>query len=269
MASPFNVFRKHQKVLIATLGLLAMIAFVILPNVLKNIEGHGPAADPVVVKSKYGDLTESQLQSMRHRRQRMITFLQRAVDAAGFDREPTYYRRMAIEQFFGNAGEESTVDLWILVQRANQLGMTISDSAVSDFIASVTDNRVTNQQFAHLYKTLKISENEIFDTLQNELLARELEDSFRTSLSPTPPGLRWEFYQRLNRRVSIQLAAIPVSDYLDKVEDPDDEVLEKFFEAHKGDLANPNSAEPGFRVPAKVAVEYVKADFKSISTLRP
>ena len=36
MASPFTVFRKHQKILIATLGLLAMIAFVFLPMMMSR-----------------------------------------------------------------------------------------------------------------------------------------------------------------------------------------------------------------------------------------
>ncbi len=261
MASPFAVFRKHQKILIATLGLLAMIAFVFLPMILKGLGEGGRSKDPVAVTSNYGDLTESQLQSMRNRRQTVIQFLQRAVDAAAFDRETTYRRKMGIEEFFGNAGEESTVDLWLLVQRAKQLGMTISDGAVSDFIGSaVTDNRVTNEQFAHLYKSMKISEDVIFDTLQGELLARELQEAFSTSLGGTTPAQRWEYFQRLNRKVEIEVAAVAVADYVDRVEDPDDDVLQKFFAEHKGELAGPMSPQPGFRVPPKAAVSYVRAD---------
>ncbi len=271
MASPFTVFRKHQKVLIATLGLMAMVAFVILPQILQQMGVGGPSADPVVVVSKYGDLKESQLERMRHRRQRLISFLERAVDLAGFDRAQTVSRKMAIEQYFGNAGEESTVDLWLMVERAKELGMTISDSAVSEFIRSkyITDDRVTNEQFAQLYKNLKVSEDEIFDALQEELLAQQLQESFVTSLAGTPPGLRWEYYQRLNRKVNIQSAAIKVDDYLDKVEDPGDEELKKYFEEHKDDLAMPNSPKPGFRVPAMVSVEYVKVDFEKYADVKP
>ena len=129
---------------------------------------------------------------MQSRRQVVISFLQRAVDVAGFDPQTTYGRKMGIENFFGNASEKSTVDTWLLAQRARQLGMSISDAAVSDFIVvDVTDNRVTNEQFAHLYKSMKISENIIFDTLQNELLAREFQGAFSTSLwqAPRPPSV--------------------------------------------------------------------------------
>lgn len=266
MASPFAVFRKHQKILIATLGLLAMIAFVFLPMILKGLGEGGGGTDPVVVTSKYGNLTERQLQNMRYRRQVVIQFLQRAVDVASFDKQTTYGRKMGIEQFFGNASEESTVDLWLLVQRAKQLGMAISDGAVSDFISgAVTDNRVTNEQFANLYKTMKLAEDLVFDTLQDELLAQQLQGAFSTSLGGTPPAQRWEYFQRLNRKVELQVAAVPVAGYIHQVEDPDDDVLEAFFEEHKGDLASPMSPKPGFRVPSMSMVEYVKADvsFKS------
>ncbi len=264
MASPFAVFRKHQKILIATLGLLAMIAFVFLPMILKGLGEGGPSKDPVVVKSNYGDLTERQLQNMQYRRRVVIQFLQRAVEAADFDRETTYRRKMGIEQFFGNASEESTVNLWLLVQRAKQLGMTISDDAVTDFIKSTVDDKVTNEQYAHLYKSMKISEDDIFNTLQGELLAQELQTAFSTSLGGTTPAQRWEYFQRLNRKVDIEVAAVPVADFVDQIEDPGDEALEEFFEEHKETLASPMSPQPGFRVPSKASVEYVKADISKL-----
>ncbi len=261
MASPFAVFRKHQKILIATLGLMAMIAFVFLPMILKGVGEGGGNVDPIVVTSNFGNLTERQLQNLRYRRKMVMLFLQRAVDAAAFDRETTFRRKMDIEQFFGKVGEESIVDLWLLVQRAKRLGMRVSDGAVSDFIGSaITDNRVTNEQFAHLYKTMRASEDVIFDTLQEELLARELQEAFSTALGAATPAQRWEYFQRLNRKVEIEVAAVPVADYLDRVEDPGDDVLEEFFEEHKEKLAGPMSPQPGFRVPSKAAVEYVKAD---------
>ena len=54
MASPFSVFRKNQKLMLAVLTILAMFGFVFLPIVLQNMGGEA-AVNPVVVKtSKYG-----------------------------------------------------------------------------------------------------------------------------------------------------------------------------------------------------------------------
>ena len=59
MASPFSIFRKNQKVMMALLGVLAMFAFVFLPDHHADTWGRGRSSNPVVVKtSKYGDLQE-------------------------------------------------------------------------------------------------------------------------------------------------------------------------------------------------------------------
>ena len=60
MASPFSVFRKHQKFLMAVACLLAIIAFVFLPILGETLglRSSGPV-NKVVVTSKYGDLRES------------------------------------------------------------------------------------------------------------------------------------------------------------------------------------------------------------------
>ncbi len=49
MASPFSIFRKNQKVMIAVLGVLAMFAFVFIPMIMQGGGGRA-AADPVVVE---------------------------------------------------------------------------------------------------------------------------------------------------------------------------------------------------------------------------
>ena len=52
MASPFRVFRKHQKVLIATLGILAMVAFVFLVPLMSLLgggRGSGGPVNPVII----------------------------------------------------------------------------------------------------------------------------------------------------------------------------------------------------------------------------
>ena len=65
MASPFRVFRKHQKVLIATLGLLAMIAFVFLAPLMSLLGGRGSGGgptNPAVIEWDDGEITEFDLE---------------------------------------------------------------------------------------------------------------------------------------------------------------------------------------------------------------
>ncbi len=53
---------------------------------------------------------------------------------------------------------------------------------------------------------------------------------------------------------------MPVASYAKKVADPQPDELEKFFEAHKNQYAMPDSPEPGFRVPHRIAVQYFRAE---------
>ena len=58
MASPFSVFRKNQKVWMAAIMIMAMVAFVFLtPTVLSSFGGGGGGGrDPAVVTTKFGKL---------------------------------------------------------------------------------------------------------------------------------------------------------------------------------------------------------------------
>ena len=111
MASPFTVFRKHQKVLIAVAGLMAMIAFVFLPMVLQSMDHRGAAANPVVVSTKqYGNLKESDLYRMRGRRQRLLRFLETALQSTGEDRMIVVAKWRQLRQMMGDTSERETVN---------------------------------------------------------------------------------------------------------------------------------------------------------------
>jgi len=257
MASPFTVFRKHQKVLIATLGLLAMIAFVFLGTIQQTMTG-GARSNPVVVSTKaYGDIKEYQLHEMLQRRQIVFNVLHRAIsEAMGYPARPEW-----IEREIGPVSEESVVNTWLMAERAKELGLTVSVRAINAFLKEQTADRVTGHQFKTILKGLRVSERQLFEALRVELLARQLQQMFLISLEGTPPDQRWDYYQRLNRRATIEVVPIPVARYIDKVADPDDSELQAFLEEHKNVYAQPNSPEPGFREPQKIALQYFKASY--------
>ncbi|MCX7428634.1 MAG: hypothetical protein NTW96_23790 [Planctomycetia bacterium] len=262
MASPFTVFRKHQKVLIAVAGLMAMIAFVFLPMVLQSMGHRGAAANPVVVSTKQcGNLKDSDLYRMRGRRQRLLRFLETALQSTGEDRMIVVAKWRQLRQMIGDTSERETVNRWLMARHAQQMGMTVGDEVINDFLQGWTDNRLGKEQFARLYKQASTSEEEVFNTLHDELLANEAMRMFWTSVVATSPGQRWDYYQRLNRRVSVETAPVAVEQFVSQIAEPSEAQLKEFFEQYKGNYASPESPEPGFRVPRKVAIQYVKADY--------
>ena len=267
MASPFHVFRKHQKILIAVLGLLAMIAFCILGVVQQSMNSarKGKSENPVVVTTeKYGDLRKTELKRMQENRRYLLNVLQGAIHkAADKDRMfEDYFSRLVVAYFeLNDFSEEATVNHWLVVQRARELNMVVSDATISKFLRDITDNRLSNDQFAQLYREFRVPEEFVFNALQEELLAANLVSMFRAGLNRSAtPAERWDYYQRLKRRIDLEVVPIDVAGFVDDKSDPGDAELKKFFEKYKDRTARADLPDPGFRETPAVAIEYIKAD---------
>ncbi len=261
MASPFHVFRKHQKVLIATLGVLAMVAFVFLPIVMDRM-GMRATANPVVVKTKkYGNIRQYELNIMQDRRRQVLHFLQRVAQAVA----ESGGRAMNARQFefaLGPDTEQSVVDTWLCAEYAKRLGLVVSDRAINKFIRELTENRLTPYELKAIFKHVRVSQFQFFELLRHELLAMRFRLMFNVSLSATTPVQRWDYFTRLKRRAAVEAVPIAVEQFVSRIKDPDEKTLREFFGEHKETFANPASPEPGFHRPHKVAVRYFKADYE-------
>jgi len=259
MASPFRVFRKHQKVLIATLGLMAMIAFLFLPIIMERM-GQQSVANPVVVKTKkFGNITQRELEFMRGRPQKVLNFLQRVqmgVQQVGGTAETA----RQIEAFIGPATEQNIVDSWLLVQQAKRLGLVVSDEAINEFIRDLSEDRLSPHELKQIFENIGVNQFQFFELLRDELLALRFRGIFHVSLAGTTPAQRWDYFKRLKRMVTIEIIPVAAEKFADEIADPGDKTLEAFFEKYKEELANPASPEPGFHTPKRIAVRYFKAD---------
>ena len=83
MASPFKFFRKHQTELLVVIGLLTMVAFIILPSILQQLEviGRSRTTANVVETKKYGALSTFDVQRLKERQHVLMGFFNRLVQA--------------------------------------------------------------------------------------------------------------------------------------------------------------------------------------------
>ncbi|MEE8452242.1 MAG: SurA N-terminal domain-containing protein [Thermoguttaceae bacterium] len=272
MASPFSIFRKHQKVMIAVLGVLAMFAFVFLSMIQDWVGTRGGAvSNPVVVKTtRYGDLTAREVEGLSQRRMSVIRFLQQVRQAAGSTGSTGNVAGMYLRRI-GDASRERVVDTWLRAKHAERLGIVISDNAVNDFVREITENAenkgVSTFQLEQILENIGITQVQLFDVLRHELLAMRAGQLFRISLGGTTPAQRWDYFKRLKRMATIEVVPVRVADFLENVEEePSEETLRAFFEEHRETYANPNFPEPGFRVPHRIAVNYLKADNEKLTS---
>ena len=237
MASPFSVFRKHQKFLMALACLLAIIAFVFLP-ILGDTLGlrSGRPENKVVVTSKYGDLRESSVSALLRQHRAVLGVLTEVGQMAG---EYGLLARHQAEAAFGPATEEQVVTSWLLTKYAQQLGMVVSDEQIKAFLKRWTRDAVKTAEFQAAFKRSGLSEIQFLNLMGDELLAQQLQRMFYVSLEGITPAERWDYFLRVKQMAAIEAVPLAVADYLGGVDDPSDEELSTFFDEHKEEYPLP------------------------------
>ena len=259
MASPFSVFRKNKKVLIAATAILAIFAFV-LADVLVRMVGRGPEQNPVLVRTaRYGDLRWQQIDHMMTRRNQLRAFLERVVWEAT---NSEFAVRFYLERF-GEVNEDHVVDLWLFAERAQEMGIVVTDTMINAYIRELTGDQLSYQELVEIIGAVGMTERQLFDAMRLHLLSQKLLDLHVPALLPTTPAERWDYFQRLRRNAQIEAAAVPVADFTDEVPEPDEATLRAFFDEHRERHFHPASPHPGFREPPRVALEYLKVDYES------
>jgi hypothetical protein len=284
MSSPFDIFRKHQKLLLAVFGVMLMVVFTVgysLSQMASEGEGGGGAQNAVAVKWTDGQLTQGQLEGVRSLRMYLSGFLvrvhQEALGKGAFAEQQQqrmqawqngdFSFRLPYAPIFepGDASNEGTVRRMVLANRARQQGFVVTDDQIWKYLDGLVDKKTSRKELAGLIKGKGYSISDAFDALRDQMLATDYIEQFSRAASVVPPAQQFEYYKRFNREVTIEALAIPVDQFIDKVGDPSESELNAYFEKHKtilqpfdyvaGDeLLSPN---PGFKLPDRVAVEYV------------
>lgn len=263
MAKFMRTFRRHRKLMLAVLTLLAMFSFVFLDILYRSSGSSGPRNPVAVQTAKYGPLSERQLEVILQQRRWLYGFLERVRRAVIIKGGRGENVRLALEALgHSPANEEAAVESWLLTHRAEELGLQVNRKAINDYLALLGEGRLSNDDLKQILRDLRLSQSQLFEALRQELLARRLEDAFRISLIGTTPAQRWEYYRQLHRKAKIEAAPILVNRFLNQVAEPSEETLRAFFEEHKDRLPDPNSAEPGLREPHRIDLEYLKADYE-------
>ncbi len=181
-------------------------------------------------------------------------------------------------QNFGFAPLEETLDFarqetvreWVMAQQADELGIEVSNAAVTEYLQKASGGRLTREQFTELRKEMGMSEADLYDLLRYHIKARQyLILTFPSAM--VPPEQQWEFYKRATVEQTLELAQIPVSAFTDQVPSPNDVELSAFYDQYKnrrppGIISREEgwtepveilSPEPAFGVPRKIKLAYL------------
>jgi hypothetical protein len=273
MQSPFAIFRKHQKLVLAVLGVVAMITFVIGGAIsIDPGRNRRHTDDSAVVTWKRGSFNESNLLSMRGMHYQTLRFLDRVVltalekkgnpKGAGITRDQQ--GRIVDPGVPRSLDEESLVRTALLAQKAKELGIVVTDDAILEFLDQLSDDTIQRSDFGRILRetTPDLGYLQLFEKLRTELLAQHMRMIAASGLLAMPPHTAWDYFNRVNRRVKAEVLPLKVADYVGQLaKQPTDAEIQQLYQAGKDRYAEPDSPEPGFKRRHKIAFQYAKAEF--------
>lgn len=296
MASPFRVFRRYMKPLLAVFVVVLMLSWVIGDS-LRSFIGGGPSGqgaaarhpESVAVRWEGGQLTNIDLQNLVERRHlvnnlvRTVEFEgRRAMVEAGLEPRNLRVDPLIGPETEGQGVEENVVYTKLLADLARKAGMQISDDALVRYLDDLGRGRVSREkmkQIVHSMQTRggRTSAATALDALRDEMLARNFLSSYQFALSTVTPEQRWKDWLRSNDRVTLEVAAFPAEDFLVNVPEPTDADLQKFVQPPEspdvdllkrepqpdmlpGGMEMP-SRYPGFAIPRRIDVQFIEANY--------
>ena len=155
----------------------------------------------------------------------------------------------------------------LLAKEADKIGLTVSNTAINEFLAAWTNNMVRQDQFDGIIAGLRygrapVLAADLFESLRTALIARNTLLLFQTGFSGDPPAWRWDFYKRLEQSATVEVFPIEVENLATSVELPNESKLKAYFDTFKNDLPSAMSPNPGFKEPHRIQYASLMADQK-------
>lgn len=265
MPKMMHLFRKYQYILLVVFGVLLMFVFIVgdaLPRFGPGGGGGGGGQidEAVVLTWKNGRITDRELRHQFQRHRVTMEFLQRVAEETTKRGETPRTDGILPAQT-----DRDVVRNILLAEKATSLGLKVDNAAVKSFLYQFSDKALHDNDFAVLIKKVvgsRISEKQLMEQLQQELLAQHMFSMLSGGLRAIPPREAWSLQDRMQRRVKTEMVAFNVVDFKDKVVGkPSEQQIKAMYEEGKDRFSHPTIADFGFRKRRRAAFEYVRADF--------
>jgi hypothetical protein len=303
--SPFEIFRRNQKIAMVVLTGLAMFSFIFLDTISMRSDRTPSSLIVALVAlicggglwmlgaprgkgsewGLWGAVVGAVLGFIAVRNQANGDVVQTSVASySQSDLDEMKQRRAAANQFafrakardqgFGPVDNQSLVARALLLSEAKKYGITVSDEGVNDYIRRATQNRLPKDEFKKILRDIGLPETELFNILREELVLRlmaEMDAPARPRFSygsVQTPLSYWKQFEMLQAKTALDAIEIPVAAFVADVPEPKDEELISFFNEFKNQLPT-GDGRPGFLRDRQVQLAYLSTDFEAFEKLVP
>jgi hypothetical protein len=276
MASPFHVFRKHQRVILVVVGLLAIISFVFLGPIMDSMGGRTEtgAPNPIVVSSDYGDLTSYDVERLRMLQSILYSFLNQADEASYLAKggDPATYQRRQTPQI----SDKFAIHTFLLAGRADEMGIVVDDAVITSRLLQLglSETRIRELLADYRFEGGPMTTRHLYEAYRTDLKASRVRQAFGVERGGPPaiytPAESFESYCKLNELVQIESVAVPVESFISEVKkEPSESELRALFDKYKDQTDGPVVSggvrmpyhEPGFKQQPSVQIQYLEANY--------
>jgi hypothetical protein len=248
----FEVFRRHQKKLLAVFAILAMFGFVVSDSLPKLLSPNSGTRDQPVVTLYGKTIYRSMLNGMHERRNSANMFMSEINMFGGRNQ-------------FGGVKDRDLVDALILEHEADRLGLPSGPDVGREFLKMITRNQMTSEIFDSYVDRMnnRVSGDQILTLIGDQV--RLLKVRLLPGTALVTPYDVFRTYRDQNERVSAKAVEIPVEKFLAKVPEPSAAEIEALYEKYKDVLPDATRETPGFKVPRQIQVEILSIDGNALA----
>lgn len=280
MASPFRHFRKHSKAFMAAAAVMCMFLFVFASGT-----GGGPSRDGAreagakVASWKGGSINQQELASYVNNRLLTNELLQRLFVQGG-GQDPAYDLPPGLTELMLQSRQREYVEMdaiaiEVISQLATQAGMTVSDDMINTVLELFAQKNVSADEMQGIFASLgggdeRTNETVVFNTLRKVLLSYFYRQAYQDAGRVVLPQERWQDWRRVNERISLQAAVLPVESFeKDLPAEPTEVQLQSLYNEFKDvephvwvteDGRDMPSSTPGFSEPRRVRLQFLLAN---------
>jgi len=248
----FEVFRRHQKKMLATFAILAMFGFVVSDSLPKLLSPSSSGRDQLITTLYGKTVYRSGLNQMLEERTRANLFVSEL--SPYFGRTP-----------FGGVKDRDLVDALILQHEAVRLGIPAGPEMGREWLKKKTNDRMTRGLFEGLLSRFnnRVSGEQLLADIANQVRLMKVQELLGYPIV-TPYDV-FRAYRDQNERVSAKIVEVPVEKFLAEVPDPSPEDVQVEYQNYKDVLPDPSRETPGFKVPRKIEVEILSIDGNALA----
>jgi hypothetical protein len=250
---PFEVFRRHQRKLLAIFAILAMFGFVVSDSLPKLLNPGYAGRDQPVVKLFDQTVYRSALNQMVEQRTLANMFV-------------SQLNPYMSQHPFGTTRDREMVDALILQREADRLGLPAGPEVGKEYLKRITGDNMNRDLFEILLSRLnnrQVSGEQLLSDVANQVRLSHVRHLL--SVPMVTPYDVFQAYRDQNERVAAKLVEVPVEKLLGKVPEPTPDELASFYDKYKDVLPDPARETPGFKVPRQLQLEVLSIDGNALA----